>query len=98
VSSVCISPDSRKVLCTTAAGNLGYLDIQSRDYNTLMRSHEHSILAFSVEGIWKQMATVSRDNTIRVWDLVSMQQVGETRVSRCLTFINSLPSLCSVWL
>ncbi|KFR16439.1 WD repeat-containing protein 90, partial [Opisthocomus hoazin] len=75
VSSVCISPDSRKVLCTTAAGNLGYLDIQSRDYNTLMRSHEHSILAFSVEGIWKQMATVSRDNTIRVWDLVSMQQL-----------------------
>ncbi|XP_075624119.1 WD repeat-containing protein 90 isoform X1 [Balearica regulorum gibbericeps] len=75
VSSVCISPDSRKVLCTTAAGNLGYLDIQSRDYNTLMRSHEDSVLAFSVEGIWKQMATVSRDSTIRVWDLVSMQQL-----------------------
>ncbi|KFQ93266.1 WD repeat-containing protein 90, partial [Nipponia nippon] len=75
VNSVCISPDSRKVLCATTAGNLGYLDIQSRDYNTLMRSHEDSILAFSVEGIWKQMATVSRDNTIRVWDLVSMQQL-----------------------
>ncbi|XP_076207547.1 WD repeat-containing protein 90 isoform X3 [Aptenodytes patagonicus] len=75
VSSVCISPDSRKVLCTTAAGNLGYLDIQSRNYNTLMRSHEDSVLAFSVEGIWKQMATVSQDNTIRVWDLVSMQQL-----------------------
>ncbi|KAM6114117.1 WD repeat-containing protein 90 [Pterocles gutturalis] len=75
VSSVCISPDSRKVLCTTAAGNLGYLDIQCRDYYTLMRSHEDSVLAFSVEGTWKQMATVSRDNTIRVWDLVSMQQL-----------------------
>uniref|UniRef100_A0A663LQT0 WD repeat-containing protein 90 n=1 Tax=Athene cunicularia TaxID=194338 RepID=A0A663LQT0_ATHCN len=75
VSSVYISPDSHKVLCTTATGNLGYLDIQSRDYNTLMRSHEDSILAFSVEGTWKQMATVSKDNTIRVWDLVSMQQL-----------------------
>ncbi|KAM6320084.1 WD repeat-containing protein 90 [Podargus strigoides] len=75
VSSVCISPDSHKVLCTTTAGNLGYLDIQSRDYNTLMRSHEGSILAFSVEGTWKQVATVSEDNTIRVWDLVSMQQL-----------------------
>uniref|UniRef100_A0A8B9M989 WD repeat-containing protein 90 n=1 Tax=Accipiter nisus TaxID=211598 RepID=A0A8B9M989_9AVES len=75
VSSACISPDSHKVLCTTTAGNLGYLDIQSRDYNTLMRSHEDSVLAFSVEGIWKQMATVSQDNTIRVWDLVSMQQL-----------------------
>ncbi|XP_064376546.1 WD repeat-containing protein 90 isoform X2 [Dromaius novaehollandiae] len=75
VSSVCVSPDSLKVLCTTTTGNLGYLDIQSRDYNTLMRSHTDSILAFSVEGIRKQMATVSQDNTIRVWDLVTMQQL-----------------------
>ncbi|XP_072205152.1 WD repeat-containing protein 90 isoform X2 [Excalfactoria chinensis] len=75
VSSVCISPDGHKVLCTTTARNLGYLDIQSRGYSTLMRSHEDSILAFSVEGVWKQMATVSRDNSIRVWDLVSMQQL-----------------------
>uniref|UniRef100_A0A8B9Q1W1 WD repeat-containing protein 90 n=1 Tax=Apteryx owenii TaxID=8824 RepID=A0A8B9Q1W1_APTOW len=75
VSSVCISPDSLKVLCTTTTGNLGYLDIQSRDYSTLMRSHTDSILAFSVEGIRKQMATVSQDNTIRVWDLVTMQQL-----------------------
>ncbi|XP_009875977.1 PREDICTED: WD repeat-containing protein 90, partial [Apaloderma vittatum] len=75
VSSVRISSDNHKVLCTTCTGNLGYLDIQSRDYNTLMRSHEDSVLAFSVEGTWKQMATVSQDNTIRVWDLVSMQQL-----------------------
>uniref|UniRef100_A0A669PRM7 WD repeat-containing protein 90 n=1 Tax=Phasianus colchicus TaxID=9054 RepID=A0A669PRM7_PHACC len=75
VSSVCISPDGHKVLCTTTARNLGYLDIQTRGYSTLMRSHEDSILAFSVEGVWKQMATVSQDNTIRVWDLVSMQQL-----------------------
>lgn len=96
MSSVCISRDSRKVLCTTTAGNLGYLDIQSQDYNTLMRSHEDSVLAFSVEGIWNQMATVSQDSTIRVWDLTSMQQVGEMRVSGCLAFINSLFSLCFV--
>ncbi|XP_069726130.1 WD repeat-containing protein 90 [Phaenicophaeus curvirostris] len=75
VSCVCISPDSRKVLCTTAASSLGYLDIQSRNYNTLMRSHEGSVLAFSIEGVWKQLATVSQDNTIRVWDLVSKQQL-----------------------
>lgn len=89
MSSVCISPDSCRVLCTTTTGNLGYLDIPSRGYNTLMRSHEDSVLAFSVEGIWKQIATVSQDGTIRVWDLISMQQVGETRVSRCLAFINA---------
>ncbi|XP_056359041.1 WD repeat-containing protein 90 isoform X2 [Oenanthe melanoleuca] len=75
VSSVCISPDSHKVLTTTASGNLGYLDIQARDYNTLMRSHKDSVLGFSVEGKWKQIATVSQDNTIRVWDLPSRQQL-----------------------
>ncbi|XP_051635803.1 WD repeat-containing protein 90 isoform X7 [Manacus candei] len=75
VSSVCISPDSRKVLCSTAAGSLGYVDIQSRDYNTLMRSHKAAVLGFSVGGLRKQIATVSQDSTIRVWDLVSMQQL-----------------------
>ncbi|KAM7038912.1 WD repeat-containing protein 90 isoform 2-T2 [Acridotheres tristis] len=75
VSSVCISPDSHKVLSTTASGNLGYLDIQAQDYNTLMRSHTASVLGFSVEGKWKQIATVSQDNTIRVWDLASRQQL-----------------------
>ncbi|XP_010019599.1 PREDICTED: WD repeat-containing protein 90, partial [Nestor notabilis] len=75
VSCVCISPDGHRILCTTAAGYLGYLDLQSWDSNTLMRSHEDSVLAFSMEGIWKRMATVSQDSTIRVWDLVSMQQL-----------------------
>lgn len=77
VSTVSISPDNLRVLCTTSTGNLGYLDIQSRNYSTLMRSHTNSILAFSVERLRKQMATVSQDNTIRIWDLVSMQQVLE---------------------
>ncbi|KAM9015938.1 WD repeat-containing protein 90 isoform 1-T1 [Ara ararauna] len=75
VSCVCISPDGRRILCTTAAGYLGYLDLQSWDSNTLMRSHGDSVLAFSMEGVWKRMATVSQDSTIRVWDLVSMQQL-----------------------
>lgn len=89
MSCVCISPDSHKVLSTTATGNLGYLDIQARDYNTLMRSHKESVLGFSVEGKLEQIATVSQDNTIRVWDLASRQQVGETRGS-CLLRVSLL--------
>uniref|UniRef100_A0A8C0G718 WD repeat-containing protein 90 n=1 Tax=Chelonoidis abingdonii TaxID=106734 RepID=A0A8C0G718_CHEAB len=81
VSSVSISPDSLKVLCTTSTGNLGYLDVQSRGYNTLMRSHTDSVLAFSVDGLRKQMATVSQDNTIRIWDLASMQQLYDFTAS-----------------
>ncbi|XP_019348592.1 WD repeat-containing protein 90 isoform X3 [Alligator mississippiensis] len=81
VSTVSISPDNLRVLCTTSTGNLGYLDIQSRNYSTLMRSHTNSILAFSVERLRKQMATVSQDNTIRIWDLVSMQQMYDFTAS-----------------
>uniref|UniRef100_A0A670K2Y4 WD repeat-containing protein 90 n=1 Tax=Podarcis muralis TaxID=64176 RepID=A0A670K2Y4_PODMU len=81
VSSVRISPDNLKVLCTTASGNVGCLDIQSKDYCTVMRSHLDSVLAFSVERSQKQLVTVSQDNTIRVWNLESMQQLYEFTAS-----------------
>ncbi|KAM7007238.1 LOW QUALITY PROTEIN: WD repeat-containing protein 90 [Passerculus sandwichensis] len=75
VSCVCISPDGHKVLSTTAAGSLGYLDVQARDYSTLMRSHGGSVLGFSLQGKGGHMATVAQDSTIRVWDLASRQQL-----------------------
>uniref|UniRef100_A0ABM5EZ39 WD repeat-containing protein 90 n=1 Tax=Pogona vitticeps TaxID=103695 RepID=A0ABM5EZ39_9SAUR len=81
VNSVRISPDQLKVLCTTATGNVGCLDIQSRDYCTIMRSHVESVLAFSVDGSQKQLVTVSRDRTIRVWDMETMQQLYEFSAS-----------------
>lgn len=80
VVSVRISPNSLKVLCTTSTGNVGCLDIQSRDYRTVMRSHLDSVLAFSVERLQNQIVTVSQDNTIRVWNLETMEQV----MSECL--------------
>uniref|UniRef100_A0A803SMR5 WD repeat domain 90 n=1 Tax=Anolis carolinensis TaxID=28377 RepID=A0A803SMR5_ANOCA len=81
LSSVRISPDNLKVLCTTATGNVGCLDIQSKDYCTIMRSHTDSVSAFSVEGSQKQLVTVSQDNTIRIWNLESMQQLYEFTAS-----------------
>ncbi|XP_060116727.1 LOW QUALITY PROTEIN: WD repeat-containing protein 90 [Heteronotia binoei] len=81
VTSVSISPDNLKVLCTTASGNVGCLDIQSRDYSTVMRSHMGSVLAFSVEGLQQELVTVSQDNTIRIWNLETMQQLYEFSAS-----------------
>ncbi|XP_061455789.1 WD repeat-containing protein 90 isoform X2 [Rhineura floridana] len=81
VISVRIRPDNLKVLCTTASGNVGCLDIQSKDYCTIMRSHRDSVLAFSVEGSQKQLVSVSQDNTIRVWNIESMQQLYEFTAS-----------------
>uniref|UniRef100_H2ZYH0 WD repeat domain 90 n=1 Tax=Latimeria chalumnae TaxID=7897 RepID=H2ZYH0_LATCH len=75
VSLVNICPDGLKVLAATTTGNLGYLEIASRGYTTLMRSHTDSILGFSSDGIRRHLATVSQDGTIRIWDLNSMQQL-----------------------
>ncbi|XP_066539496.1 WD repeat-containing protein 90 [Hoplias malabaricus] len=75
VSLVCVSADSLSVLAATSTGNLGYLDVSSRGYRTLMRSHTATVLGFSVDGIRRQITTASRDCTVRVWAMDSAQQL-----------------------
>ncbi|XP_072273486.1 WD repeat-containing protein 90 isoform X2 [Pyxicephalus adspersus] len=75
VSCVSISPEGLQVLSCTSSGELGVLDVPSRGYQTLMRSHTDSLLAFSAHPTQSQLATVSTDNTIRIWDMSSMQQL-----------------------
>ncbi|XP_065114825.1 WD repeat-containing protein 90 [Paramisgurnus dabryanus] len=75
VSLVCVSSDGSRVLAATTTGNLGYLNVGSRGYHTLMRSHTTSVLGFSVDGIRQRVTTVSKDGTVRVWDMDSMQQL-----------------------
>lgn len=57
-------------------GNLGILDISSRGYTTVMRSHTGRISSVAIDPYRKHLATVSEDHTIRVWDSESLQQVG----------------------
>lgn len=76
VSLVCVSSDGSRVLAATTTGNLGYLDVSSRGYRTLMRSHTASVLGFSVDCVRRRVTTVSRDSTVRVWDMDTMQQVS----------------------
>ena len=56
-------------------GNIGILDVSSRGYTTVMRSHTARILAMSIDPIRRHLATVAEDHTIRVWDVDTMQQV-----------------------
>ncbi|CAH6786585.1 Wdr90 [Phodopus roborovskii] len=75
VSSVSFSPDGLHVLSTTASGHLGFLDVPSREYIVLTRSHMAPVLALSTEQNRGQMATVSLDHTVRIWDLATLQQL-----------------------
>uniref|UniRef100_A0A8C7HMN6 WD repeat-containing protein 90 n=1 Tax=Oncorhynchus kisutch TaxID=8019 RepID=A0A8C7HMN6_ONCKI len=75
VSLVSVSDDGLSVMAATTSGNLGYLDVSSRGYSTLMRSHTDGVLGFSLDGIRRRITTASCDRTVRVWDMDSMQQL-----------------------
>uniref|UniRef100_A0A669E1K3 WD repeat-containing protein 90 n=1 Tax=Oreochromis niloticus TaxID=8128 RepID=A0A669E1K3_ORENI len=75
VSMALISFDSLRVLAATSTGNLGFLDVSSRGYNTLMRSHTDTVLGFSVDGIHRHLTTASSDGTVRIWNMDSLHQL-----------------------
>lgn len=75
VTSVCVSPGGLRVLSTTSSGHLGFLDVPSQEYHMLVRSHTAPVLALAIERSRGQLATVSQDRTVRVWDLATLQQV-----------------------
>ncbi|XP_053722443.1 WD repeat-containing protein 90 isoform X2 [Synchiropus splendidus] len=75
VSLVSISPNGLLVLAATVTGVLGFLDVSSRGYSTLMRSHTDTVLGFSVDGIRRHLTTASSDGTVRVWSMDSLHQL-----------------------
>jgi len=54
---------------------VGILDVSTRNYTTVMRSHVGRILSASVDLQRRHIATVSNDCTIRIWDFDTLQQV-----------------------
>ncbi|KAL2078258.1 hypothetical protein ACEWY4_025943 [Coilia grayii] len=97
VCQVCVCEGGLKVLASTRCGSLGYLEVRSRGYQTLMRSHTHTVLGFSIDGLRRHLTTASSDGTVRVWDMDSMQQlydfVSEDTPSS-VAFHPSLPVFC----
>ncbi|KAM6898195.1 WD repeat-containing protein 90 [Lycodopsis pacificus] len=75
VSLVSVSSDSLRVLAASSTGSLGFLDVSSRGYNTLMRSHTDTVLGFSVDGVRRHLTTASSDGTVRIWNMDSLHQL-----------------------
>ncbi|XP_064636675.1 WD repeat-containing protein 90-like [Lineus longissimus] len=75
VTAVSISTDGLKILAGTVTGNLGILDVATRNYTTIMRSHTDHIHSAAVDPLRRHIATVSKDHTIRVWDIDNQQQL-----------------------
>ncbi|WAQ96619.1 WDR90-like protein [Mya arenaria] len=93
VTAVGFSADGLQIVAGTALGNLGMLDITSRGYTTLMRSHVGRIRSVAVDPYRKHIATVSEDNTIRVWDSETLQQLYDfSAPNECPCTISYHPS------
>lgn len=71
VNAVDISADGLKVVCGTQYGSLGILDKSNQRYRTLLRSHTSDILQMDFHVAKKNIITVSRDRTIRLWDVLN---------------------------
>lgn len=75
VTSLDISLDGVQIICATGHGSIGMLDLSQQKYRTLARSHTDEILALSVDT--DRLLTVSKDKTMRIWDLKTNQQSYE---------------------
>lgn len=67
VTATDISSDGVEIVCATAHGSIGLLDISQQKYRTVARSHADDVLA--IDALGERLVTVSQDKTIRVWDL-----------------------------
>lgn len=93
VTAVDFSSDGLHILAGTCTGNLGMLDVTTRSYTTMMRSHTGRITGVAVDPYRKHMATVSEDHTIRVWDSETLQQLYDfSAPSECPCTISYHPS------
>ena len=77
VSAVDIHSDGLKVVCGTIYGSIGILDKSNQNYKTLLRSHTGEILAMDFHKQKHNIITVSKDKTIRLWDIDSNDEVYE---------------------
>ena len=72
VCAVDISPDGLKVACGTLSGAVGVAEKANSKYLTLLRAHTSDILSMDLQK--DKIITVSKDNTIRIWDMTTFDQ------------------------
>ena len=75
VTNMSLSYDGLQVAVGTSSGTIGYLDIPSHEYKTLIRSHSAVINDVAVDPMRKQFSTVSDDGSVRVWNFETCEQL-----------------------
>eukprot|EP00927_Polykrikos_kofoidii_P035812 TRINITY_DN30333_c0_g1_i1.p1 TRINITY_DN30333_c0_g1~~TRINITY_DN30333_c0_g1_i1.p1 ORF type:complete len:1631 (+),score=205.89 TRINITY_DN30333_c0_g1_i1:615-4895(+) len=81
VVGVDISVDGLRVLCCSADGSVGILDMQGHAYTDLVRSHGASIKDAALSLCFQELVTASSDGILKVWSLSTMTQTDDFSVA-----------------
>lgn len=77
VTAVQMSVDGLQVLVGSDNGCIGVMDLSSTAYQTRVRSHLDTIYACAFDPHRDEFATVSKDGTIRIFGVHSLEQIYE---------------------
>jgi len=77
ISCVQLSGDGLSVLVGNEAGSIGMLDLTSTAYQTRVRSHLDTVYGVAFDPNRDEFATVSKDGTIRIFGLHTLEQIYE---------------------
>jgi WD40 repeat protein len=69
VCSVDIAFDALDIVCGTLNGSIGLLNIQSKQYKTILRSPPHKVLLMKAHPSGQYLFTIEDDNSVRVWNI-----------------------------
>ena len=69
VCAVDISYDAMEILCGTTGGAIGVLNVQNKEYKTILRSPPNSIKELILHPSGDYLFSIEGDNSIRIWDI-----------------------------
>lgn len=77
VTSVDISWDGIHVTCGVENCSIGMLNMSTNAYKTILRAHMGDVIGLDVQTSTGAIGSISRDNTIRVWNPASFEEMYE---------------------
>ena len=69
VCAVDISYDAMDILCGTLGGSIGILNVQNKEYKTILRSPPNIVKELILHPSGDYLFSIEGDNSVRIWDI-----------------------------
>ena len=69
VCAVDISYDAMDILCGTLGGSIGILNVQNKEYKTILRSPPNIVKQLILHPSGDYLFSIEGDNSVRIWDI-----------------------------